>query len=272
MLEILSQYGIEPTQALSAESLVTLRKAYIELCESLDASKESVEAETTSTLKAFKAEVESAENVEAVQQVVSEIRTLVNNLLSETPYLSVLLVDGLQEIKQEMMTERDYQIERRQRNTPSPKKLVGEDFEEKKEQAGQVAEAIRSLFVLLKNDLPKSKKFAEEFPVKESATAGTLPDLPKLPRTPGDSTSPVGRSAKIRQLRFSWNGEDIPAGTFVSDIAHDYVSDRSSGFVVDQRAIRDAVEKSGQEMFSETVWTIEFPTGTLTGWLPAKES
>lgn len=270
MLEILSEYGIEVSQALTPETLITLRGIYEGKVSGLNESKESVEAESDSLLKQMTEVVSTSENIARTSEIKTDLLGYMFKEIDENPQLSILLVEALQEVKQAVMNERDFQLSKIKRDSKSTAKSVGEEFGKIKEEAGQIADVIRSLFVLLKGNLPTTKAFKEAFPIKESATEGFLPVLSKLPRTPGESTAPVGRDSKLRQLRFKWNDEEIPEGTMTSDVVHDYVSDRSNGFIVDVRALKDAVEKSGQEMFGETEWSLTFPTGKLTGWLPKK--
>lgn len=277
-LKVLEKYGVTLQNALSPETLPTLRKAYVSLVTGLDSSKESVEKEADTLLNLSTDVAKKNEEVVFVsQEFGKQVRSLLDEVLSWNPETSYLLVDEIQKIKQETMLERDYQMSVIKRTQPT-KKAATEDFEAKKEEAAILAEAIRAIFVMVKDSLPTTKKFAESFPIKDSETAGKLPDLPKLPRTPGDSGGNVGRSAKVRRLRFSWAevSEDgnfgpheiLPLGTLVTDVAHDYVSNRASGFVVDFRAIKEAIEESKQEMFGNSPWVVSFPTGQLTGWLP----
>lgn len=283
-LKVLEKYGVTLSNALDPQSLVTLRAEYVKLVSGLEGSKETVETEQESFLKISKEQAEkNEETVKAVADAVSEIRALVNAVLDENISASFLLVDAIQGIKSEVLMERDYQMSVVKRNRPTASQ-VSEDFEAQKEEAGVLAEAIRNIFTMVREVLPKTKAFGESFPTKKSEAEGKkgelMPDLPKLPRTPG--TGNVGRSAKVRRLRFAWAKRDpetgnfgeaefLPAGTVVTDVAHDYVSNRKSGNVLDFLAIKEAIEVSGQKMFGDIPWVVEFPTGQLAGWLPESE-
>lgn len=292
-LKVLEKYGVTLSNALDPQSLVTLRAEYVKLVSGLEGSKETVETEQESFLKISKEQAEkNEETVKAVADAVSEIRALVNAVLDENISASFLLVDAVQGIKSEVLMERDYQMSVVKRNRPTASQ-VSEDFEAQKEEAGVLAEAIRNIFTMVREVLPKPKKFGDGIaisigdgilPVKKSQAEGSkdvlMPDLPKLPRTPG--TGNVGRSAKVRRLRFAWAKRDpetgnfgeaefLPAGTVVTDVAHDYVSNRKSGNVLDFLAIKEAIEVSGQKMFGDIPWVVEFPTGQLAGWLPESE-
>jgi hypothetical protein len=270
MLKVLEKYGVtlETVGSNPAEVLYSLRKEYEARIQSLTDSKVS----TADLAKGIAESVGSVgENASRVSDLMKQIRSLINEVLDENLSLSLLLVDEVQSLKQEMMSERDYFVSKAVRSADAPK--VSAEFTTTKQEASDLAEAIRNLFVLLKGTKLDRKKF----PTKDSKTAGTIPDLPKIPRTPGESSNVVGRAVKIRRIRFGWKasdaevGEFLPEGTLIGDVAHDYVSDRANGVVVDYKAIRSAVEDSGQDFFGETPWIVEFPTGVLTGWTPASE-
>lgn len=284
MLDILSKY-ISVEEAMTPTGLVKLRTAYESLVKDLSAEKETAETEGDSLLKVTKETVEKNEAVVLVLKTVAEqIRSLLNEVIDTHPEASFLLVDTVQTIKSEVMMERDYQLSKIQRDQKPVKVVADKSFTERKDEAEKLSEAIRAIFSILSSTM-KAKKKGEgfvikigdvDFPVKETKKDGKgtgefLPDLSRLPRTPGESTAIVGRSATVRRLRFSWNGEELPPNTLVNDVAHDYVSDWKSGLVVDWRAIKSAVEATGQKMFDTEPWTVEFPTGVLVGWLPPKE-
>lgn len=299
-LTVLEKYGVTLQNALDPNSLVTLRKSYVELVTSLETSKETVEKETDTVLASTVTEVEkNLGTVELAAFVMQEIRDLLNVAFMADPTVSFLLGDEIQSLKSELVLgERDYQLSKVKRSRPvQSASSVSEDFDTKKEEARALAEAIRAIFVLVKTSLPSTKKFAEGFPTKKSEAKDSfgeiMPDLPKLPRTPGDSGNMVGRNAKVYLMRYSWakiipavlseTGEEIspvtwgeheliPAGTFISDVAHDYVSNRSIGFVADFRTIKDAVEESGQKFSGiNGPWVQNFPTGQLCGWFPEED-
>lgn len=291
-LKVLEKYGVTLANALDPASLVKLRTQYVALVGELDKSKESVETEQESLLKVNKETAEKNEEIVYVSsEFAAQVRAILDEILSWNPETSFLLVDVLQSIKNETMLERDYQLGKVKRNSKS-KAEVSSDFEEKKEEASVLADAIRSIFTMVREALPKPKKLGEGLaisigdgflPVKKSEAENKkgelMPDLPKLPRTPGDSGGNVGRGAKVRRLRFSWakivdgvigEAEFLPVGTIVTDVAHDYVSDRKQGIVPGFKDIQELIESTGQKMFGDVPWVINFPTGQLTGWLPTE--
>ena len=287
MFDQLEQYGITPQNLLdpSGEAFVTLRKVYTEIVDELNKSKETVESEGDSILKSAIAEASKVEGIsEKVENVVSQIRALLNEAFEDENMISFLLVDSIQTVKSEVLSERDYQLSKIKRAQPS-KVEVSAEFEQKKETAANLAEMIRTAWTLGKSLVKISKPKEVDgkivgnltgggFPLKKSDAEDSkgewIPDLPKLPRTPGDSAGVVGRDAKVRRLRFAWNGEELPDHLLVTDVCHDYVSSYKDGVVVTWREIKDKLEESKQEMFSETHWKLEFPTGVLEGWLPPK--
>jgi hypothetical protein len=282
LIEQLQKYGVELASALSPETLITLREQYETKVASLQTKQDAATAEGESLLKQTLALVTTEENVEQVSLVRTVLADAIWSAVEENEALSPLFVEMLQSLKQEMMDERDFQIGRIRQTLKPTARPADEEFVSAKDDAETLGELIRALFVLLRDSLPKTKEFAEAFPLKERTIApateggeriGTgefLPKLTKLPKTPGEVTATKSTSAN-RQLRYSWNGEEVPAGKKLADVAHDYVSDGKTGFVVDVRGIQDALKKTEQEMFGETPWKLTFPTGELVGWLPAKK-
>jgi hypothetical protein len=263
MLDILIKYGIKPEQGLDPQTLIVLRKEYMSRVEVLEAQKKSEEDSGDSLLKQLSAVVPEAskEKVEAFQK---SVRSALAELLDDSS-TTIPVVEALQELKSEAMSERDFQIAKVRRVMNPSKTEVSTSFVQKKDEAKEIAELIRNLWTLLSSHKDVgTKKFREEFPVKDQKEDGKptgqkLPNLPMIPRTPGETTGSVGMGAVTRRLRFSWNGEDLPEGTLFADVAHDYVSDRKSGFIVDPRAISDLVEKTGNKVYQENKWTVEFP-------------
>lgn len=274
MLDILIKYGIKPEQGLDPQTLIVLRKEYMSRVEVLEAQKKSEEDSGDSLLKQLSAVVpeSSKAKVDIFQKAV---RSALAELLDDSS-TTIPVVEALQELKSEAMSERDFQIAKVRRVMNPSKTEVSTSFVQKKEEAKEIADLIRNLWTLLSSHKDVgTKNFRTEFPVKDQKEDGKptgqkLPNLPMIPRTPGETTGSVGMGAVTRRLRFSWNGEDLPEGTLFADVAHDYVSDRKSGFIVDPRAISDLVEKTGNKVYQENKWTVEFPTGKLTGWLPPK--
>lgn len=282
-LELLQKYGVELADVQKPETLVKLRKLYVELVDGLTGQAASQDAESESLLSQLEASLESNETVKTqVAEVRSAILALVYDAIDANTDVVIPLVNALQEVKSAAMLERDFQKSKVQRSLAPSKPVVNDDFMAKRSEAEDLAELIRNLWTLVKSpQVVESfqKSSAKSFPLREQqegkgderhGTGEFIPSLPNLPRLPSDGTAVVGRNASQKWMRFAWNGDEIPAGTFVTDVAHDYVSDRKQGFVVDHRGLIDAVEKSGHKFTSEEPWEVVFPTGTLRGWLPAK--
>jgi hypothetical protein len=258
---VFEKYGVTPANLLdsSGEAFISLRNAYVKLVTELDESKEEVEKEGDSFLSIQKSEVEKNETaVYLADEFIRQIRSLYNEVMECDETVCVLLFDRVQDFKQEILSDREYLFSVIKRNQVSETKSVSEDFEQKKEEAGQIAEAIRTAWTLGKGVVKQTATFRKGFPTKKSeakdAKGELIPDLPKLPRTPGDSQGSGGRNAKINSLVLSWQAkgeekaEELPAGTLLIDAAQKYVSDRASGFKVGVREIREAVEKQEKSL------------------------
>lgn len=266
MLTTLKEFGIDPAQALVPESLVTLRAAYVSL---VDSAKETVKVSNT-VLDETKKKLSSNKELKSkIEGTLAEMREQLFNMIDEEPRLSVLLVDAIQELKQNIMFERDHWIATGvgvPRNTVKPK--TSAEYELKRNQAKQLGDAIDALFLLL----GKPANLGEAFPVKDSKE-GVRPDIPNLPRSHEAKSEGQarGRAAILRRIRFSWKPtaakefEELPADTLPADVARNYVSDRKRGFLIDWSGISKLVKESGKSVLGNEEWVIKLPTGTLKG-------
>lgn len=272
MLELLTKYGIS-LDSLNFDALVKLRAEYESVNAALNGEKDKAES-TDSELKKFLLATTSAEDEvrELTEEFKDEVRTLFYNIVDTNPRTVLALVEIISDIKSEVLSERDYWLTKVKQGS-SPTRTVDADYEQKREDNAKLAELIRQLYPLLANLVPEDKHGDEygapEFPLEPKKVGGEpvpgafLPKLSRLPRNQSDD-NPTGRGVQLRNLRFTWNGEDVPADKLPSDVAHDYVSNFKAGFNIDWTGIRKLAKADGVEMFGAEPWTHEFPTGILT--------
>lgn len=270
-IELLEKYGIGLTD-LNFNALAKLRAEYESTVTSLVGERDKQES-TDSELKKFLLATtqEEPEVTETVKAFTSDVRTMFYAIVDQNPRTIMALVEAISELKTDVLNERDHWLNKVKR-TSQPTKVVDADYEAKRADASDLAELIRSLYPLLSSQVPTDKvgdSFGPaEFPLEQKKADGKptgeyLPKLSRLPRSDaGDS--PSGRAASNRYLVFTWGATVLPEGILPSDVAHDYVSDFKTGFVIDWTGIRDLAKADGVESFSDQAWSHEFPTGVLT--------
>lgn len=123
---------------------------------------------------------------------------------------------------------------------------------------------------ILKTPIPAT------IPTEKNSLGDLVPVLPSLPRGRSalNTASNLGRGSKARRVRYSWTptgGEtmELREGILLSEIAVTIISNRQYRVLSDELAAMFGKDKIDQ--FSETPWSIEFPTGTLSGHLPKAE-
>lgn len=275
--ELLADLDISPENILKPETLVALRNAYEETVKSAKASAEKSE----SALKQASDELAKDETlVKTHEELLSALREVILPFVDSDPRIAVLLFDGLQTIKDEVKFDREYYLKTGHSFKGVTKPVTSEEYDEKRQTAETISEAITSVWSLLGK--PQN---IEGFPVKETTykkgpnagekTGNFVPELSNLPAKRDEDSSSgglVGRAAAQATWRFAWTptkGEriELPAGTRGVDVAYKYVSDRANGVIITIGAISDAVKASGKYMGGKEKWSVKFPTGKLEGWV-----
>jgi hypothetical protein len=271
MMEVLVKHGGTLANAADPSFIIGLRNKYVAGIADVSTKADAAEKQGESLLKQITGVVSTPENLAEVAEVAKQVRSIVWTAIENNPQLAVLIPDALGDLKSDVLGERDYLMGKVRQELRPTKVIPTDELSSVKEDLSELAELIRWLWDLVKNEKgSKTAEFRKDFPVKAKQEGGQpvkgvfIPDLPKLPRTPSDNAAPVGRAATYSRMEFIWNGDDIPKGVFVSDVAHDYVSEPKSGFVVDLRGLISAVKESGSDFGNAEGWTVEFPTGTLT--------
>jgi hypothetical protein len=100
-----------------------------------------------------------------------------------------------------------------------------------------------------------------EFPLKDSVSNGRVPVLSKNMDKPGSKKK--GRPVATSNRRYSFNDEEIPAGTLATQVAKDYVS--SDSFHATLKDIQAKVKSEGFD-FMKDDWSVTFDTGELKAW------
>lgn len=268
MLDVMLTHDVSLENAGNPATIVALRAKYVAGVTTVSAKADEQASQGESLLKQVTALATTEDNITKVAELRKQIRALVWTAVEDTPAITCLLGDVLGELKTDVLGERDYLLGKVRAELRPSATIPTDELQDRKDELEDLAKLIRWLWDLVKN-ADWSDEDKKAFPVKAKQEGGKpvkgvfLPDLPKLPRTPSDNAAPVGRAAVIGRMQFRWNGEDIPKGEFVTDIAHDRVSDPKSGFVVDLRGIQEALKAVGKDFYSQESWSIEFPTGTL---------
>jgi hypothetical protein len=193
--------------------------------------------------------------------------------MEDSPYLALLFSDAIKVLSTEMTAEKIYQeaIALKDADIPAVEIDLPEDWSDRRNEASEVADLIRKVFGLVKDEASAS---GSKFKTKVSKTEGTLPDLTKLVRDVKEDseTALVGRAATNSRIVYTWNGEVVPT-TMMNEVLHDYVSDFRSGYVVTFSDLRDKVKAAGYEAYAkaaEAGTDIKFDTGTLNLSMQAK--
>lgn len=109
----------------------------------------------------------------------------------------------------------------------------------------------------------------EGFPVKISEKTGeVLPDLPRIPSGPRDAGVIVGRSANVRKLVLSWNGENISEN--LDAAAFRLCSDGNNNYTAAD--VLNRVRAHDVDPFDGSAHDVKFSNGTLTLRLPGKKT
>jgi hypothetical protein len=300
--QLLVKLGIPKTEASEPISLVKLQRIYESRNSALKGDSEKAEKAGDSLLKQLSDSVSDDETIgEIVEKFRGDTLTEAYRLIGENPKVLIPMIDALSEIVTAIRNERDFHIQRIKRELSPTVSKSDAKFKAARSELAQIRKAIDTLWNLQSEDFAEWVKdpdftwdpdedgnevrfkiadFHKKFKVKnrtqrvdgkEVPIKGEyIPDCTQLVRDP-DESGPVGSAATNRKVRFKWQGKEVPQGTLAADVAHDYVSDFSIGYVIDVAAITTELEKQNvKNMFQEEPWTIEFKTGTLIGWLPAE--
>lgn len=260
---VLAKYDLSLSDVVSADGLVSLRKAFSDLLDTLSADTETQqnrEKEIRDSLKNEWAHLSTS-------QFNTELRTTISTIVERDEDVLVAMVDLMQEIKQDLMILRDFHVSAIARENKPEKVKDSTEVETRKQEAQTLREAIVSVFSLMGRPTD-----VDGFPTKQNKEGLTMPDLPRVPI--GTATGSVrGRGAKVRQLLFEVDDKKIPAGVLFYDVVKD-LCDLSTGFVIKPSEVKDLVDESGQEFAPEGYknrWTVFGPAvgnHKVSGWLP----
>lgn len=277
MFDLLPKYGIDLGN-INAESLVTLRDTYETEVASLKVQSEKSENEEGGVLTNLTKSLEGRDDLkEAMTEFKSQVRAMFYSLIDSDSDFAIPVVEAMTELKADATNEREYWVQKVKREiSPSKSSSLPDDYNERREEMEKLGELIRFAYTGLRSMIDHNDEdFVKRFPLKKAIKDGewTGEYLPKLARLPQVHSEAVGRNAGDRFIRFTWTPEstgeeiEIPAGTLVTDVAHDYVSDFKSGYVIDANALREAVKASGAEVFApkDEPWVVGFKTGILSG-------
>lgn len=270
---VFAEYGVTEEEITSTvftdnpSGLIKLRNIYSNLCESMKGS-QSLTKEDTDKFK------EQAKKNEAAQEFAkkfnSELLEMVYNGFDAEPETLVLVLESLDDAVKLFKYElKDYVTSLTKSDTE--KVAENKDDLEKYEALESIRTMIDSVWKMqkeyLKDTLTKNPVFKEdgEFPLKDS-TNGLVPDLPRMPDKPGVQRKGGGRPVHSSNLRFNWNGQDIPTTTKGPEICRTMISDRRKGVNITWKDIRTRLEAMHKDP-SKDSWELEFPTGTLKGWV-----
>jgi hypothetical protein len=280
-LETLQKYGMSLTN-VGPQALLTLREKYEAEVKVLKGEADKEALVSGGWVAALTSSVEN--NPVLVEKITAfklEVREMMYALIDEDTDMIIPLIDAFQTLKSDMMNERDYYVQKIKRSN-EVNKPGDEEFNAKLAEMTELGTLIREVWSFIGQAIDQffvidgepvegaAEAFAKEFPTKDEIVGGaksgkTLPDLSRLPNKRSEGS---GRNSNDRFLRFLWtpvDGEptEIPNGTLVADVAHDYVSNIKLGVHVNGPDLRKLVEESGQEWGKP--WRIEFASGSLAG-------
>lgn len=261
---VLAKHDLSLATVMSAEGLVNLRSAYSTLLDTLTADSETQQNREKAIKDGMLKEFPVADTDGGIAR---DIRSLINEIVSEEPDYLPALCEMLQDIKSDLMVMRDYHVASVARDTKPEKVKDTAEIEVRKDEATALRKAIESVWNLLGNPVD-----IEGFPTKKSEKTNEIrPDLPRVPIGASTNGSVRGRGAKVRQMRFEFNGKTLPADILFYDIVKNYVCDFANGFVVKATEVIDLVNEDHETFAPEGYdnrWTVEINGNTLSGWLP----
>lgn len=259
MTEVLAKYDLDLSNVLSPDGLKKLLTAHSELVESLKSDSETQqnrEKEIRDRIKVTTTLPVDTEN---------EIRTFVAEIMAENPDTAILLVDLLQEIKSDVITYRDFHVASIARASKPDKPKGDEARSVRREEANTLRDTINSVWSLMGKPTD-----VDGLNTKKSEKSGeTLLDLPRIPG--GNETGNVGRGAVVRQMRFKFNGEDVPTGVLFYDLIQNYLNNFAAGKVYKVTDIKEMIENKGYTFAPkgyDARWKITVDGNTIEGWVP----
>lgn len=260
MTTVFEKYDVSLADALKPETLVELVKIHADLVSSLSTETETQAKRESETREALLSQTDR--NVYG--NIEDHLRQVIADFLTDDPNLSVALVQILQTIKSDTITFRDFHVASVVRDS-KPAKV--------KDEAGiavrkSEAETLRDGIVSVWNLIGKPEGL---IPTKKNKAGDTVLDLPRIPG--GNTSGNVGRGAKVRQMRFMVNNEEVPAGELFYDVLQNRVNDFARGEIVRPTDVWELVENSNQDKYPEgftNAWRVELFDGrvVLHGWLP----
>lgn len=276
----LNDFGV--TSELSEENLLLLVKLYNENVTVVEAHAEAAKAASSSTndLKS-----EALTKVQAVERDTENLPVILDGILDQTfnyldatPEQAYHFAQGLSSILSYVNDIVKTSVERVAYDNKKAQGIdvTAPDLDDTVEDSKNICKAVRFTLTNLLNVAPLlGVEIPESVPSKTGKAGNILPDLKDLPkgRTAGSN---MGRGAKARKVKYAWkptgsdNFENLREGILLVEIATTVIS--RGKFRISNADLQAMFGKDKVNMFSEEPWTIEFPTGTLRGFLPAEES
>lgn len=275
----LNDYGV--TSELTEQNLLLLFSLYNDNVVVVEKHAEQAKAASSSTNDLKTAALTQVQSVERDTEILPSL--LENTLdvtfeyLDANPEQAYHFAQGLSSILSYVNDIVKTSVERAAYDSKKAQGIdvTAPDLDDTVEDAKNICKAVRFTLTNLLNVAPLlGVEIPETVSVKTGKNGNLLPDLKDLPkgRTAGSN---MGRGAKARKVKYAWqaagsdNFQDLREGILLVEIATTVVS--RGKFRISNADLQAMFGKDKVNMFSETPWTIEFPTGVLRGYLPAEE-
>lgn len=267
LIELLSEFDIDAMKVLNGDLtvLAEMHKQYEELVGEVRTSVAATDTQLATALGIAKADDEAKE---LVKQVRRDLWEIIFPAIDANGNVAVLLFEELKEVSGNVKYERDTFING-QKLTSTTVSVMPDT--EKQEKASRLGSTIRSLIEQFRSLGVTEDQFlaVDGFPGEIGEKSNKfIPKMSKLREK--NENSNAGRQVTGSHLRFNWNGDDLPEKTTPTDVAHNFLSDRKSGYIIKWSTVVDMVKKSGQNVTDG--FTLEIPDrGTLIATLPKEE-
>ena len=259
MSAVIEKYGLTLSNVLSDESLHRLIDVYEALVETLKTDEEKAENKT----KTVTERIRKSFSDDSLNGISKEIRQGIAELLNIDPDYSILLVDLLQTIKQDVMTFRDFHVASIIRSEKPERVKDDAEASVRKMEAETLRDTINSVWTLM----GQPKKGYKIKTVEK--TGNQLLDLSRIGG--GNSTANVGKGAVVRSLVFRLDGDMMPTGTLFYDVIQNHLNDFANGSVYKVQDVKAMIEEAGFNFAPKgeaNRWTIVINGHSFEGWVP----
>lgn len=253
------KYGIAPTN----DPLDTLARLFVvlegslnlqdELAESNESGKGEMRAEAKKQTK------KDPDTAKVLKDAVSTIRQVLFDSVDHFPIIATEIIEHLRFLIDQVEDVEACVFAEMSRSSKKPA-VSSKELVEARNLAEWAKENVTKMFTVLPMFGVDIKKDAPWFPVKENKNGEIVPALRNLKSGPREN---AGRDAAVKRFSYTINGNEIPAGISMNEVAVRYcstLSDRING-----KMLKEKIDKvnEGKSLKETESFDVKVPAGIL---------